>query len=167
MQEKIIKYVQIVLTFVYRASLDNVFFPSVTLCNINQGRRSFFVSKGLSHDSPLMSTVLSQAYFGSKFNLTSTRMAQIQELFSSQEVVTKGLLGNLLPTKIANFFCSSYKLLFWRHGPNQNHLFSFKKVTKLLSSGNNLEKVDIKLSMYLGKIVLFVPSKWFYVFWNR
>ena len=83
------------LPFFYRASLDNVFFPSVTLCNINQGRRSFFVSKGLSHDSPLMSTVLSQAYFGSKFNLTSTRMGQIQELFSSKEVVTKGLLGNL------------------------------------------------------------------------
>ena len=95
-------YFQCPHLFFYRASLDNVFFPSVTLCNINQGRRSFFVSKGLSHDSPLMSTVLSQAYFGSKFNLTSTRMAQIQELFSSQEVVTKGLLGNLLPTKIAN-----------------------------------------------------------------
>ena len=128
------KYVQIKFSYFqcpylfYRASLDNVFFPSVTLCNINQGRRSFFVSKGLSHDSPLMSTVLSQAYFGSKFNLTSTRMAQIQELFSSQEVVTKGLLGNLLPTKIANFFCSSYKLLFWRHGPNQNHLFSLKEL---------------------------------------
>ncbi len=31
-----------------RASLDNVFFPSVTLCNINQGRRSFFLQNGLN-----------------------------------------------------------------------------------------------------------------------
>ena len=125
--------------FSYRASLDNVFFPSVTLCNINQGRRSFFVSKGLSHDSPLMSTVLSQAYFGSKFNLTSTRMAQIQELFSSQEVVTKGLLGNLLPTKIANFFCSVFiQTSFLTSWTQSKSSIFLKKVTKLLSSGNNL-----------------------------
>ncbi len=31
-----------------RASLDKVFFPSVTLCNINQGRRSFFLQNGLN-----------------------------------------------------------------------------------------------------------------------
>ena len=51
------------LIFYFRASLDNVYFPSVTLCNINQGRRSFFVSKGLSHESPLLGAVLSQAQY--------------------------------------------------------------------------------------------------------
>ena len=70
--------------------MDNVFFPSVTLCNINQGRRSFFASKGLNHDSPLMSTVLSQAYFGSKSNLTEEQLVKVKSLFGSEEVVTKG-----------------------------------------------------------------------------
>ena len=37
-----------------RASLDEVFFPSVTLCNINQGRRSFFLENGLNHDSEML-----------------------------------------------------------------------------------------------------------------
>ena len=47
-----------------RASLDNVFFPSVTLCNINQGRRSFFLAHGLQNDSETLKAVLGQAYFG-------------------------------------------------------------------------------------------------------
>ena len=51
-------------TYYFRASLDHVFFPSVTLCNINQGRRSFFLAHGLQNDSKTLKAVLGQAYFG-------------------------------------------------------------------------------------------------------
>ena len=37
-----------------------------------------------------MSTVLSQAYFGSKLNLTEDKMFKVKSLFGSEEVVTKG-----------------------------------------------------------------------------
>ena len=49
---------------IYRASLEHVYFPSVTLCNINQGRRSFFLAHGLQNDSRTLKAVLGQAYFG-------------------------------------------------------------------------------------------------------
>ena len=48
----------------FRASLNHVYFPSVTLCNINQGRRSFFLAHGLQNDSKTLKAVLGQAYFG-------------------------------------------------------------------------------------------------------
>ena len=84
-----------------RASLDNVFFPSVTLCNINQGRRSFFVQKGLSHDKgrDLLQAVLGQAYFGLKANLSPEQEEKVQRLFSSEEVVKKGILTDMMYSK--------------------------------------------------------------------
>lgn len=90
------KFVDDVFLLYSRASLDNVYFPSVTLCNINQGRRSFFVAKGLSHESPLLGAVLSQAYFGSRKNLTQETMSKLKDLFSSEDVVKKGLLADLM-----------------------------------------------------------------------
>lgn len=60
----------------FRASLDNVFFPSVTLCNINQGRRSFFLQHGLHHDSKMLQAVLGQAYFGLEQNLSDPQMTR-------------------------------------------------------------------------------------------
>ena len=36
----------------------------MTLCNINQGRRSFFLAHGLQNDSKTLKAVLGQAYFG-------------------------------------------------------------------------------------------------------
>ena len=86
----------------FRASLDNVYFPSVTLCNINQGRRSFFVSKGLSHQSPLLGAVLSQAYFGSRSNLSEEALKQLKDLFSAEDVVKKGLLADIMYMSTAN-----------------------------------------------------------------
>ena len=58
-----------------------MFFPSVTLCNINQGRRSFFLEHGLHNDGSMLHAVLGQAYFGLHENLTESKMAQIRELF--------------------------------------------------------------------------------------
>ena len=40
--------------------LDQVYFPTVTLCNINQGRRSFFLEQGLHTDRRLLRAVLAQ-----------------------------------------------------------------------------------------------------------
>ena len=62
----------IICTVFCRASLDKVFFPSVTLCNINQGRRSFFMSKGLHHDTKTLGLVLRTAYFGVRDDDNST-----------------------------------------------------------------------------------------------
>ena len=45
-------------------------FPSVTLCNINQGRSSLFHAYGLSANKTLLNAVLKQAYFGSTQELT-------------------------------------------------------------------------------------------------
>ena len=80
----------------FRASLDNVYFPSVTLCNINQGRRSFFISNGLNVETPLLSSVLSQAYFGSRSQLPDKTLEEIRRLFSSKDIVTKGLLADIM-----------------------------------------------------------------------
>ena len=74
----------------------------MTLCNINQGRRSFFVSKGLSHESPLLGAVLSQAYFGSRNNLSEQAMNQLRALFSAEDVVKKGLLADIMYMSTAN-----------------------------------------------------------------
>ena len=74
----------------------------MTLCNINQGRRSFFVSNGLSHESPLLSAVLSQAYFGSEKNQSVHTLNLLKKLFSSEEVVTKGLLADIMYMSTAN-----------------------------------------------------------------
>ncbi len=91
------------LAFSRRASLDNVFFPSVTLCNINQGRRSFFLQKGLGHDDDggraLLEAVLGQAYFGLRKNLTREQEEEVQQLFSSEEVVVKGILTDMMYSK--------------------------------------------------------------------
>ena len=52
-------------SFCFRGSLLNVYFPSVTLCNINQGRLSLFHQFELSENETLLNAVLMQAYFGS------------------------------------------------------------------------------------------------------
>lgn len=54
------------------------------------------MSKGLSHDSPLLGAVLSQAYFGSRKNLTDDKMTALKSLFSSEDVVQKGLLADVM-----------------------------------------------------------------------
>ena len=43
-----------------------------------------------------MAAVLAQAYFGSRGNLSDSKMAQIRNLFGDQDVVTKGLLSDLM-----------------------------------------------------------------------
>ncbi|TRY76324.1 hypothetical protein TCAL_15908 [Tigriopus californicus] len=81
------------------ASLDHVFFPSVTLCNINQGRRSFFLQNGLNHDGSMLHSVLGQAYFGLKENLSDSQMEKLRALFSSEEVMRKGIFTDMMYMK--------------------------------------------------------------------
>ena len=62
-------YISKEFCFFSRASLQNVFFPSVTLCNINQGRRSLFHAYSLDRNKAVLEAVLGQAYFGTKKSL--------------------------------------------------------------------------------------------------
>ena len=48
------------LLFLFRASLLNVYFPSVTLCNINQFRGSLIRAVGLDHNETMLDAVLKQ-----------------------------------------------------------------------------------------------------------
>ena len=50
----------------------------MTLCNINQGRRSFFLAHGLQNDSKTLKAVLGQAYFGVTPELVSTKCNKAQ-----------------------------------------------------------------------------------------
>ena len=65
-----------------RGSLKNVYFPSVTLCNISQGRISLFRQTGLSSNDTLLLAVLRQAYFGSQLPLTQSEIEDVRRIFS-------------------------------------------------------------------------------------
>jgi hypothetical protein len=71
----------------FRASLKNVFFPSVTLCNINQGRSSLFHHLGLANNDSLLRAVHSQAYHGSVVDLSPEEMSAVASIFASEEVI--------------------------------------------------------------------------------
>ena len=55
-------------------------FPSVTLCNINQGRSSLFHAYGLSANKTLLNAVLKQAYFGSTQELTQEEVGVVFQI---------------------------------------------------------------------------------------
>jgi hypothetical protein len=82
--------------FLYRASLKNVFFPSVTLCNINQGRRSLFHHLGLASNDNLLRAVHSQAYHGSAEELSADQLSEVAKIFASEEVIRKGFLADYM-----------------------------------------------------------------------
>ena len=52
------------------APLDNIYFPSVTVCNLNQARRSFFEEIGIYNNDTLIRQILSE-YLGVDHNLGS------------------------------------------------------------------------------------------------
>ncbi|TRY76559.1 hypothetical protein TCAL_05309 [Tigriopus californicus] len=79
-----------------RGSLQKVFFPSVTLCNINQGRSSLFREVGLSQNETLLRAVLKQAYFGANKPLKPDLLRAVKAIFSSKDVLKKGILGDLM-----------------------------------------------------------------------
>ena len=54
------------------------------------------MSRGLSHETPLLRSVLSQAYFGSRNHLPNKTLDAIRALFSSKDIVIKGLLADLM-----------------------------------------------------------------------
>ena len=91
----------------------------MTICNINQGRSSFFHSYGLSANKTLLNAVLKQAYFGSRQELKKEevrtfrdrknqssqiflfitflfQIAEVASIFASEEVITKGLLADYM-----------------------------------------------------------------------
>ena len=82
----------------FRASLNHVYFPSVTLCNINQGRRSFFLAHGLQNDSKTLKAVLGQAYFG----VPPSKVTVFQFIFHSFPAFNTFIFKNLkiLRTKL-------------------------------------------------------------------
>ena len=81
----------------FRGSLLNVYFPSVTLCNINQGRSSLFHQFGLSENNTLLTAVLKQAYFGSSTDLNPDLLQEVADkIFANEEVVTKGNLADFM-----------------------------------------------------------------------
>ena len=81
-----------ILYSTFRASLQNVLFPSVTLCNINQGRSSFFHAYGLSANKTLLNAVLKQAYFGSRQELTKEEVSTFLITFFSYFWQAKNIL---------------------------------------------------------------------------
>ena len=72
--------------------MKNVYFPSVTLCNINQGRNSLFRQFGLIKNESLRRAVLHQAYSGlddregAAADLSGDLEA-VRAIFSSEDVV--------------------------------------------------------------------------------
>ena len=72
--------------------LDQVYFPSVTLCNINQGRSSLFHHMGLAHNEQLLRSVLGQAYYGMAEDLPEDQLAEVAKIFAAEEVIKKGFL---------------------------------------------------------------------------
>ena len=72
-----------------RGSLRNVFFPSVTLCNINQGRSSLFREMGLAANESLLLAVLRQAYLGSEKGLDLKELQAVRKVFGDRDVVLK------------------------------------------------------------------------------
>nr|XP_040563668.1 uncharacterized protein LOC121113868 [Lepeophtheirus salmonis] len=79
-----------------RGSLRNVYFPSVTLCNINQGRSSLFRQYGLGSNESLLHAVLEQAYFGIRDGTASREMEDIRRIFGDEDLVKKGVLADTM-----------------------------------------------------------------------
>ena len=64
----------------------------MTLCNINQGRRSFFLAHGLQNDSKTLKAVLGQAYFGVTPELVSlTWMFTNTEFYKKLYLIMNGV----------------------------------------------------------------------------
>ena len=60
----------------------------MTLCNINQGRRSFFLAHGLQNDSKTLKAVLGQAYFG-----VTPELVSLTWMFTNTEFYRKFMNG--------------------------------------------------------------------------
>ena len=71
--------------------LDKVYFPSVTICNINQVRESFFLDMELDSSHPQGSEIIEllykQFYSGSKKKTTEIEMDEIKNFLTSKNYV--------------------------------------------------------------------------------
>lgn len=79
-----------------RASLANVYFPSVTVCNINQARKSLLRQFGVDGNDTLLLAVLQQAYFGAEDDLPADKLEAVARLFAASEVIREGLLADAM-----------------------------------------------------------------------
>ena len=70
----------------------------MTLCNINQGRRSFFLAHGLQNDSKTLKAVLGQAYFG-----VTPELVSLTWMFTNTEFYRKSYLNCI--NGVRSFFC--------------------------------------------------------------
>ena len=91
-----------------RGSLRNVFFPSVTLCNINQGRSSLFREMGLAANESLLLAVLRQAYLGSEKGLDLKELQAVRKVFGDRDVVLKVSLDCMDGVSFKFWFESRY-----------------------------------------------------------
>lgn len=71
--------------------LDKVYFPSVTICNINQVRESFFLDMELDSSHPIGSEIIDllykQFYSGSGKDTTEEEMDEIKRFLTSENYV--------------------------------------------------------------------------------
>ena len=82
--------------------LSEVFFPAVTLCNINQIRRSFFHALDIDKNSPIIDLIYSQFYEGSPVALTEAEENMLVELFTSEAYIRRSY-ENLLFYDVDSF----------------------------------------------------------------
>jgi len=67
--------------------LSEVFFPAVTVCNINQVRKSFFTELGINNNMEIIKLLYEQYYNGSDRVLTEKEEAYVKSLFTSEAYV--------------------------------------------------------------------------------
>ena len=118
--------------FLFRAMLDQVYFPSVTLCNINQGRRSFFLEQGLHTDRRLLRAVLAQVLLNIQRNNGDI------DIFEALCTVQCSFFG-CSQVSSSRIYCSTCMNRMWRSGLivySQKHLHT--TINNNVANLNNL-----------------------------
>ena len=73
------------------APLDDIFFPSISVCNLNQARRSFFEEIGIYDNDTLIRKILIE-YFGAKHDRDSVQIPkEVQSKLNSVSPANKSL----------------------------------------------------------------------------
>ncbi len=86
-----LEYIKDAVQTTYDPSLgtvDELYFPTVTLCNINQIRQSFVSELGLTEGQ--LTQIKRLLYYGSEQALTDQEIAQVEEIATRKVVYLKG-----------------------------------------------------------------------------
>ena len=103
------------------APLDDIFFPSITVCNLNQARRSFFEEIGIYNNDTLIRQILSE-YLGVDVDHRPGRSKRLPQ----------NILDKLAKVAPAN------KSLDWAMHQKCRDMFVFSKWNGSMSEGNKL-----------------------------